>query len=132
MKIARKRKQFMVPMNAMSDIAFLLLIFIMLVSLINYRKEVKIDYPQAVEKVQEIDDKKSLSIWVDKEGSVYIDGELSRLDVVEAVLGNTYRDDSATKILLIADRNTEFKNVNAIIEVLQLLEYREVSLIVRD
>jgi biopolymer transport protein ExbD len=132
MKIPRKRKQFIVPMNAMSDVAFLLLIFIMLVSLINYRKEVQIDYPQVAEKAQDIDDEKSLSLWVDKEGSVYVDGELSRLDVVEAVLGNTYRDDSATKILLIADRNTEFKNVNAIIEVLQLLEYREVSLIVRD
>ena len=31
----------------MSDIAFLLLIFIMLLSLINNRKEIKIDYPEA-------------------------------------------------------------------------------------
>ena len=47
MNLRRKKKKFIIPMNSMSDVAFLLLIFIMLVSLMNYRREVKIDYPEA-------------------------------------------------------------------------------------
>ncbi|GHV74974.1 hypothetical protein AGMMS49940_22760 [Spirochaetia bacterium] len=43
MNLKRRKRDFIVPMNSMSDVAFLLLVFIMLVSLINYRREVKID-----------------------------------------------------------------------------------------
>ncbi|HNQ97320.1 MAG TPA: biopolymer transporter ExbD, partial [Treponemataceae bacterium] len=45
-QLNRKKKRPMVPTSSMSDIGFLLLIFIMLISLINQRHEVKIDYPE--------------------------------------------------------------------------------------
>ncbi|WP_461248293.1 ExbD/TolR family protein, partial [Treponema sp. R6D11] len=66
MKIKRKRKSFTIPLNSMSDVAFLLLIFIMLVALINYRKEVKIEYPEAKTALRTTSEK-NLEVWVDKE-----------------------------------------------------------------
>ena len=45
--LSRKRKKPLIPMSSMSDIGFLLLIFIMLISLINQRHEVPISYPEA-------------------------------------------------------------------------------------
>jgi biopolymer transport protein ExbD len=132
MNFSRKRRPFIVPMNAMSDVAFLLLIFIMLVSLINYRKEVKIDYPEAAESVKKLNENNNLELWVDKSGSVYMDGISSNLGEIENAVGELYRTAPDTQIHIIADRDVPFVRVNAILEILQLLEYRVVTFVVQD
>jgi biopolymer transport protein ExbD len=132
MKFSRPRRPFLVPMNAMSDVAFLLLIFIMLVALINYRKEVKIDYPEAVDAASKVTDKKNLELWIDKGGAVYIDGSPATLDEVENTVGDLYRTAPDTRIHIIADRETLFARVSNVLAILQLLEYRVVSFVVRD
>jgi biopolymer transport protein ExbD len=130
MKIVRERKTLPVPMSSMSDIAFLLLIFIMLVSLINYRQEVKIEYPEA-ESARRTSAEKNLEIWIDREGGLYLDGLAAALPAIEDALGETYRTAPDTRIHIIADRNTPYAAVNGIVEILQLLEYRALSLVVR-
>ncbi|MDR2803679.1 MAG: biopolymer transporter ExbD [Treponema sp.] len=132
MKFFRERHRLIIPMNAMSDVAFLLLIFIMLVSLINYRKEVKIDYPEAVEAVKKVSDKKNLEIWIDKSGLVYLDGVNSNLDEIENAVGDLYRTAPDTRIHIIADKNALFSSVNSVLEILQLLEYRVVTFVVHE
>lgn len=64
MKVIRKfRRKPIIPINSMSDIAFLLLIFIMLISLINYRREIKINYAEA--EFQEVtQSENNLEIWI--------------------------------------------------------------------
>jgi biopolymer transport protein ExbD len=119
-------------MNAMSDVAFLLLIFIMLVSLINYRKEVRIDYPEASEAVKKVSDKKNLELWIDKSGGVYMDGTESSLAEVENAIGELYRTAPDTRVHIIADRGVPFAAVNAVLGILQLLEYRVVAFVVDD
>jgi biopolymer transport protein ExbD len=131
MKLERKKPMVSIPLNAMSDVAFLLLIFIMLVSLINYRKEVKIEYPEA-EQIAKVSDVKNLEIWIDKAGAVYIDGDPASLDTVESMVSTIYRTEPDTRIHIIADRNTSFENVNNVLQILQILEYRVVSLVVKD
>jgi biopolymer transport protein ExbD len=131
MKLRRKRDQFIVPMNSMSDVAFLLLIFIMLVSLINYRREVKIEYPEAENSIK-TSAEKNLEIWVDLEGRVYLDGILSALGTIELAVTDVYRNAPDTRIHIIADRNTPFVEVNKVLELLQLLQYRVVSFVVKD
>jgi biopolymer transport protein ExbD len=118
-------------MNAMSDVAFLLLIFIMLVALINYRKEVKIEYPEA-ENAKRTSIEKNMELWVDVNGEVYIDGTLSDLSTVEDVVSEVYLNAPDTRIHILADRNTPFEKVNGVLSVLQLLQYRVVSLVVKD
>jgi biopolymer transport protein ExbD len=132
MNIRRGKKFMVIPMNAMSDVAFLLLIFIMLVSLINYRKEVKLDYPEAREAVQRVSEKKNLEIWITRAGDVFLDGEAAALDAVEDTIAELYRSAPGTRVHIIADRNTPFEYVNRIISIMQLLEYRVVSFVVKD
>ncbi|MDR2445086.1 MAG: biopolymer transporter ExbD [Spirochaetaceae bacterium] len=132
MQFSRKHRRFIVPMNAMSDVAFLLLIFIMLVALINYRKEVHIDYPEAVESVRRVSDKKNLELWIDKSGGIYLDGTESSLVEIENTIEELYRTAPDTRIHVIADRDVPFVNVNAVLEILQLLEYRVVTFVVRE
>ncbi|GMO32768.1 MAG: biopolymer transporter ExbD [Termitinemataceae bacterium] len=132
MKIKYKRANLQVPMNATCDVAFLLLIFIMVVSLINYKREVKIDYPEAAQLAQEVKADKNLSIWINKEGELFLDGEPSDIYNIEKHLADVYRNAPDTRIHIAADKNTAFKNVNNVVEILQLLEYRVVSFVVHD
>jgi biopolymer transport protein ExbD len=131
MKITRSRKKFIVPMNAMSDVAFLLLIFIMLVALINYRREVKIEYPEALA-AKRTSAEKNLEIWIDSGGSLYLDGLPAPLSVIEEAVSDVYRNAPDTRVHIIADRKTAFRHVNEVLSVLQLLEYRIVSFVVKD
>ena len=131
MKLKRKKKALVVPLFSTSDIAFLLLIFIMLVSLINYRQEVRIEYPEA-ESAMRVSDEKNLEIWVDRWGALYLDGRPSNLQAVEMGIVDAYREAPSTRVHIIADRNTAFENVHAVLDILQLLQYRLVSFVVRN
>jgi biopolymer transport protein ExbD len=118
-------------MNAMSDVAFLLLIFIMLVSLINYRREVKIAYPEA-ETAKKTSAEKNREIWIDRSGAVYLDGIPGSLKAVENAVTDLYRSAPDTRLHIIADRDTPFEYVHGVLELLQILQYRVVSFVVKD
>ena len=126
-----KNKNFYIPLNSMSDVAFLLLIFIMLVALINYRKEVKIEYPNAKTALR-TSEEKNLEVWIDREGGVYLDGDDADLLVLEGKIAELYRNAPDTRVHIIADRNTPYEKINAVLEVLQVLQYRVVSFVVKN
>lgn len=126
----RRRKHFIIPLNSMSDVAFLLLIFIMLVSLMNYRKEVKIEYPEA-ETARKTGAEKNLEIWVDREGALYLNGEACDIGAIENGIITAYQNAPDTRVHIIADKNVPFEQVNETLQLLQLLEYRVVSFVAR-
>ncbi|MDR2480354.1 MAG: biopolymer transporter ExbD [Treponema sp.] len=132
MKLPRtKNKAFYIPLNSMSDVAFLLLIFIMLVALINYRKEVKIEYPEAKTALR-TSAEQNLEVWVDRDGGVYLDGEPADLLALERAITELYRTAPETRVHIIADRNTPYEKINAVLEILQVLQYRVVSFVVKN
>jgi biopolymer transport protein ExbD len=130
MKLTHLRKNFIVPLFSTSDIAFLLLIFIMLVSLINYRKKVNIEYPEG-ETAKKVSAEHNLEIWVDRIGNLYLDGDLCGIDVIEAGVIDAYTQAPDTQVHIIADRDTHFSHVHQVLEILQLLNYRVVSFVVK-
>jgi biopolymer transport protein ExbD len=115
----------------MSDVAFLLLIFIMLVSLINYHKEVPIAYPEA-QAAGKVSGDHNLEIWVDKAGALYLNGNPANLDKIQDAVIDAYQKAPDTKVQVIADKSTSFKNVEQVLSILQLLQYRAVSFVVKD
>ncbi|MDR1147792.1 MAG: biopolymer transporter ExbD [Spirochaetaceae bacterium] len=131
MKYRRPKKQTAIPTSSMSDVAFLLLIFIMLVALINYRKTVSIEYAEAPNALK-VSGNENLEIWVNYGGSIFIDGNPAGFETLEKTINGIYRDSPDTRIHIIADKNTAFENVDAIIALLQTLEYRTVSFVVKD
>jgi len=130
MNIRRKRKIFLIPLFSMSDIAFLLLIFIMLISLINYRVEVNIEYPEANMALRTTAEK-NLEVWVDIEGSIYLDGIHSDRLALERKIADLYVSAPDTRVHVIADRNVQYEKINSVLEVLQILQYRVVSFVVK-
>ena len=127
----KAKKNFYIPLNSMSDVAFLLLIFIMLVALINYRKEVKIEYPEANTALRTTAEK-NLEVWIDVEGGIYLDGDPADLPAFENTISVLYRTAPDTRVHIIADRNTPYEKINAVLEVLQVLQYRVVSFVVKN
>ena len=127
----RKGRGIFVPMNGLSDIAFLLLIFIMLVALINYRQEVSIEFPEARTAMRTEADK-NLEVWIDIEGEIYLNGYPSNLLSFQYEISNLVRTAPDTRVHIIADRNTPYEKINAALEVMQVLQYRVVSFVVKN
>jgi len=127
----RKRRFPVIPLSSTSDIGFLLLIFIMLVSLINYRHEVKIDYPEAT-KQGYTQSKKNFEIWIDRDGIIYYDGKIAAVKDLEFLITDAVQKRPDIRIHILADKNTKYKYVNDVVEILKLMEHRVVSFVVKE
>jgi len=132
MKLKRgNEKKFTIPMNSMSDVAFLLLIFIMVIALINFRKEIHIEYATA-QTVLNTGAEKNLEVWIDLEGDIFIAGDPASLPALEQVISDLYINTPDTRVHILADKNTPYEKINAVVEVLQILQYRTVSFVVKN
>jgi len=131
-KLSRKEKKpFLIPMNSMSDIAFLLLIFIMLVAMINYRREIEIAFPQARAALA-TDAERNLEVWVDRGGALHLDGFPASIAALEERIIDLYIEAPDTRVHIIADRYTPYIYISAVLEILQLLQYGAVSFVVQN
>lgn len=129
--IKKKRRNPSITTSSMSDIGFLLLIFIMLISLMNQRYEEKINYPESriLERTQA---DKNFEIWVQKNGVVSADGEiLDGIGLERAVVG-AIAENPGVRIHIIADKDTPYKYVNSVVSVLQNLQHRVVSFVIKE
>ncbi len=129
--IKKKRRNPSITTSSMSDIGFLLLIFIMLISLMNQRYEEKINYSEskALERTQA---EANFEIWVQKNGIISADGvQLDSLGLERAIVTAIAKDPSV-RIHLIADKDTPYKYVNSVVGVLQSLQHRVVSFVVKE
>ena len=129
--IQRRKRKASIATASMSDIGFLLLIFIMLISLINQHHEEKIEYSEAkvLEKTQV---EKNLEIWIKKDGCVFVDGNQIAPDALELLITGKIAEEPGSRIHIIADRNTPYKYINGVVEVLQLLQHRVVSFVIKE
>ena len=129
--INRRKRKASIATASMSDIGFLLLIFIMLISLINQRHEEKIEYSEAkiLEKTQV---EKNLEIWIKQDGSVFVEGNQIRPQNLELLIAGKIAEEPTARIHIIADRNTPYKYINDVVSVLQLLQHRVVSFVVKE
>ncbi|MBP5438364.1 MAG: biopolymer transporter ExbD [Treponema sp.] len=129
--IKKKRRNPSITTSSMSDIGFLLLIFIMLISLMNQRYEEKINYSEstALERTQA---DSNFEIWIQRNGVVSAEGkELDSVGLERAVVSAIAANPNV-RIHVIADRDTPYKYVNSVVGVLQSLQHRVVSFVVKE
>lgn len=130
-KLKMKKRNPSITTSSMSDIGFLLLIFIMLISLMNQRYEEKINYPEssALERTQA---NSNFEIWIQKNGVISAEGEvLDQVTLEKAVVSATVENPNV-RIHVIADKDTPYKYVNSVVAVLQSLQHRVVSFVVKE
>ena len=78
----KKRIAPMVPVAAMADIAFLLIIFFMLTSNFLKEKDIEFDLAKSVD-IKQLK-ASSISVIIDKKGDVYVQGKLCAAGMVES------------------------------------------------
>ena len=99
-----------VPDSSMADIAFLLLIFFMVTTVFQKDRKVDLEWPQA-EATQKIDEKLKniLNIWVQRDGSLFINDRPYEMAEVSAVVAPLYvSSDRALVISIRADRDVQY------------------------
>ncbi|MBO4386341.1 MAG: biopolymer transporter ExbD [Treponema sp.] len=129
--IKKKRRNPSITTSSMSDIGFLLLIFIMLISLMNQRYEEKINYSEstALERTQA---DSNFEIWIQKNGVISADGKVLDSVGLERAVVSAIAANPNVRIHVIADRDTPYKYVNSVVGVLQSLQHRVVSFVVKE
>ncbi|MFP4330748.1 MAG: ExbD/TolR family protein [Spirochaetaceae bacterium] len=130
MKVLRRRARTPLPIIGMADIAFLLLVFIMLLSLMSYRPQPSVDYPEA-KSVESGDGGSALRILADREGTLYLDGVPGSLEEIEGALAQRIATDPSLKVELVADGESPYRHVHSLLRLLQRLEHSAVTLAAR-
>lgn len=131
MNINRKRRNCSITTSSMSDIGFLLLIFIMLISLMNQRHEQPIEYSEAMN-LEKTQVEKNFEIWVVAGGQVFVDGIEQTAESLEQNIAAAVIANPGVRIHVIADRNTPYKYVDSVVQILQRLQHRVVSFVVQE
>lgn len=110
-----------IPDSSLADMAFLLLIFFMVSTTFPKEKPRRLDFPEA-EATQKLDEarKNILHIYLERDGSVYINDALIPMDRVSSVVAPIYEStDRRLVTTLRADREVPYRFVNEIQRELQ-------------
>jgi len=105
-----------IPSSSLADIAFLLLIFFMVSTVFRSDKQRPIDWPEAAA-AEKIDEKVKniLNIWVEQDGSIWINDQNIPMDEVSQIVGPLYADSDRRLVISIrADQDTPYTFIDAV------------------
>lgn len=118
MMIKRKNKsRSLIPVSSMADIAFLLLIFFMLSSILEMEKEIPINLPES--RIIKSETKKYFNIWITSDGSYHLDGKTGTAQNLVQYARYRSSGNPDIKALINADRNLSYEHINRILELLK-------------
>jgi biopolymer transport protein ExbD len=105
-----------IPSSSLADIAFLLLIFFMVTTVFKSDKERDITWPVA-EATQKIDEKQKdiLNIWVERDGTLYINDQPFPMDQVSEYVRPLYAQSERRLVISIrGDREVPYLTMDQI------------------
>lgn len=100
-----------IPSSSLADIAFLLLIFFMVTTVFQSDRERPIEWPEAAA-AEKIDEKQKniLNIWMERNGTVYMNDQPYQMDQVSAVVAPLYAaSERALVISIRGDRQVPYR-----------------------
>jgi len=109
-----------IPSSSLADIAFLLLIFFMVSTVFRKEKKRNIEWTTA-EATEKIDEKRKniLHIWVEADGTVYINDQVVPYDNIADVIRPIYAENRELVVAIRGDRDVPYSQINTITEQLQ-------------
>jgi len=105
-----------IPSSSLADIAFLLLIFFMVTTVFRTDKDRQIEWA-AAEATEKIDEKKKniLNIWVERDGSIWINDRPHPMEEVNQTVGPLYAaSDRRLVISVRADREVPYLYIDLV------------------
>jgi len=117
-------------MTSLIDVVFLLLIFFMVTTTFDKQAKLKIELPEASEKIQS-QVKEQIVISINQKGSIYLNNnELinSQYDSISSSLKSLLKNDEKPPVVIRADANAAHKYVVTVMDVLADLGFQSVSI----
>ncbi|HSJ29811.1 MAG TPA: biopolymer transporter ExbD [Longimicrobiales bacterium] len=109
-----------IPSSSLADMAFLLLIFFMVTTTFRKEEERDVVFPEAeaTEKLEQ-PRKDVLHVYVESDGSIYINDQLYSTDQVSNVIAPMYAANTSMVVMLRSDRDVAYTQIDQILEELQ-------------
>lgn len=109
-----------IPSSSLADMAFLLLIFFMVTTTFRKEEERDVVFPEAeaTEKLEQ-PRKDVLHVYVESDGSIYINDQLYSADQVSNVIAPLYAANTSMVVMLRSDRDVAYAQIDQILEELQ-------------
>jgi biopolymer transport protein ExbD len=117
-------------MTSLIDVVFLLLIFFMVTTTFDKQAKLKIELPEASEKIQN-QVKEQIVISINQKGSIYLNNnELinSQYESISSGLKRLLKGEEKPPVVIRADANTAHKHVVTVMDVLADLGFQSVSI----
>ncbi len=118
-----------IPVASMSDIAFLLLIFMLLSSLLAPQPPLQVAPPQ-IPNTAEVKEEKGTRIYLDTSGHIAVNEKPGRLEDLAALLAPISSPEE--KIFLYADAECNFEKIDKVLTALKTRAFEKVTLICRE
>ncbi len=97
----------------------------------NQRHEQHIEYSEAL-KLEKTQSDKNFEIWNTSSGEVFVDGESKNSEESEDSMVQAFIREPSSRIHIIADKNTPYRYVDGVVQILQMLQHRVVSFVVKE
>lgn len=110
-----------IPDSSLADIAFLLLIFFMVTTTFRKERQREIEQPEAAA-TQPVDEKRKniLHLWVDPDGSVYINDLQTPINAIAPLVQELFvQTDRQLVVAIRSDRGVPYGTINEITEALR-------------
>lgn len=109
-----------IPSSSLADMAFLLLIFFMVTTTFRKEEDRDVVFPEAeaTEKLEQ-PRKDILHVYVEADGSIYINDQLYATEQVSNVIAPMYAENTAMVVMLRSDRDVSYLQIDQILEELQ-------------
>ncbi len=118
MKLPDIKLKAKMPVVAMGDIAFLLLVFFLVTSALDQSRKLEIEIPYA-KNTMKIPQEEIFNIFIDKEGKIYFKGVEKDIVEIQFLYLKHVSIFKKPIIQLVADKDLPFEKVNEIIEALR-------------
>ncbi|MCX7678017.1 MAG: biopolymer transporter ExbD [Spirochaetes bacterium] len=113
----RIRPSSAIPVSAMADIAFLLLIFFILSNVSEDTIDIKMDLPQS--HISEQETQRYFNVWVDEKGDIFFGGKKGTAQELTSYARFKMASNPQTKALIRASKTIKYEHINAIFESLK-------------
>ena len=125
------RRQVRIPIVAMSDIAFLLLIFLMLSNIISSDRSVKITLP-GVDRAEKVQSQRRINVYVSREGRVYLEDREKTLPGLRKELDDKTALNKDYIIFIFGDGDAEYAGINGVLKTLRELSLRNCVFVTKE
>jgi biopolymer transport protein ExbD len=109
-----------IPSSSLADMAFLLLIFFMVTTVFRQEDERQVVFPEA-EATQRLEEprKDILNVYVERDGSIFINDRMTAPDQVHGVIGPINAENRGLVVMLRSDRDVSYSRIDQILKELQ-------------